>query len=262
VHLLKTILNYLHYYFTSKTRFDVHSPFVFDFITQVLNDRKQYPEYKTLDDLTSLIATSNVTIEEADLGAGSHFSNRKDRKAVELFSQTALKPKYSKLLFRICNHYKPKYIIELGTGFGTSACSMALAANKPYVTTIEGNESIADLTQKHFTKLKLNNIVLYSGNFDGILPRVLNNVNKVDLAFIDGNHQKDKTIEYFRMIAAKCHNDSIIILDDIRWSEGMMEAWNEIISDTDVTLSFDLFRIGIVFFRKEQKVKEHFVLKY
>jgi len=262
VHLLKTIIHYLNYCFTSKTRFDVHSPFVYSFITQVLDDNRHYSEYKILNKLSLLNSSNNTIVEETDLGAGSQFSRKKNGKAKELFSNTALKPKYSRFLFRICSYYKPNNIIELGTGFGTSSCSMALAQNKPNVITIEGNKSIAEILKKHFEQLGLKNITILTGSFDVLLSDVLNELNSVDLAFIDGNHQKDKTIEYFQMISAKCNNDSIVIFDDIRWSDGMLEAWNTIISNPQVTLSFDLFRIGIVFFRKEQKVKEHFVLRY
>jgi predicted O-methyltransferase YrrM len=260
---LKLALEYAKYYFTAQTKFDVHSPFVYSFITEVLNDETAYPQYKTIDDLNSLNKSNNTIIKDNDLGAGSQFSkSNKGRSAKEIFNNTAVKPKYARLLFRICNYFKPVNIIELGTGFGTSSCSMALASNKSKVTTIEGNDSIAFITGKHFEQLQLNNIVLHKGNFDVVLPSVLNSVKNVDLAFIDGNHQKEKTLKYYRIIAAKCHNNSVIIFDDIRWSDGMLEAWHEIITDPKVTLSFDLFRIGIVFFRSEQKIKEHFVLKY
>jgi hypothetical protein len=40
-------------------------------------------------------------------------------------------------------------------------------------------------------------------------------------------------------------------VDDIYWSEGMTKAWQAIKKHPDVTLSIDIFDIGIVFFRKE-----------
>ena len=42
----------------------------------------------------------------------------------------------------------------------------------------------------------------------------------------------------------------------------MEEAWNEIKQHTSVTLTIDLFFIGIVFFRTEQKTKEHFTIRF
>ena len=42
----------------------------------------------------------------------------------------------------------------------------------------------------------------------------------------------------------------------------MQKAWTEICAHKEVTLSLDLFYFGIVFFRTENKEKEHFVLKF
>ena len=52
------------------------------------------------------------------------------------------------------------------------------------------------------------------------------------------------------------------MFDDIYWSDGMQKAWKEICANKEVTLSLDLFKFGIVFFKTENKQKEHFVLKF
>jgi hypothetical protein len=54
----------------------------------------------------------------------------------------------------------------------------------------------------------------------------------------------------------------MVIFDDIHWSEGMLRAWETIKKDSAVTLSIDLFFIGIVLFKKDIKEKQHFVLEY
>jgi hypothetical protein len=41
----------------------------------------------------------------------------------------------------------------------------------------------------------------------------------------------------------------------------MTEAWEEIIKMTEFSVSIDLFHLGILFVRKEQK-KEHFIIKF
>jgi len=67
---------------------------------------------------------------------------------------------------------------------------------------------------------------------------------------------------YFNQLLPICHNDTIIIFDDIRWNKEMLQAWQEIVQHSSVTLSLDLYKIGIIFFRKEFKVKQHFVIRY
>ena len=56
--------------------------------------------------------------------------------------------------------------------------------------------------------------------------------------------------------------ETILIFDDIHWSAEMEKAWAEIKANPSVTLTIDLFFIGLVFVRKAQKEKEHFIIRY
>ncbi|MCW3106757.1 MAG: class SAM-dependent methyltransferase, partial [Segetibacter sp.] len=100
------------------------------------------------------------------------------------------------------------------------------------------------------------------GNFDNTLQPELNKISQVDFAFIDGNHRKEPTIRYFEQLLTKATEYSVFIFDDIHWSEGMEEAWKYIQKHPSVTLTIDLFFIGLVFFRKEQKVAQHFSIRF
>ena len=100
------------------------------------------------------------------------------------------------------------------------------------------------------------------GNFDNTLSSVVRGLSSVDFAFIDGNHRKEPTEKYFKELLAKTNNDSILVFDDIHWSSEMEEAWETIKKDAAVTCSIDLFFIGIVFFRKEFKEMQHFVIRF
>jgi predicted O-methyltransferase YrrM len=128
-------------------------------------------------------------------------------------------------------------------------------------TTIEGAREIAAVATENFKQLGLNKYIQQrTGNFDEVLPDVLKTYEEVDVAFIDGNHRYAPTLYYFEMLLPKIHNNSMLIFDDIYWSKGMTKAWEEIKEHPQVTVTVDLFFIGLVFFRKEQ-VKEHFKLR-
>jgi hypothetical protein len=99
------------------------------------------------------------------------------------------------------------------------------------------------------------------GDFDIKLHELLIKVGRVDLVYIDGNHTEEASLRYFQMIAKVANNDTLIIFDDIRWSIGMENAWNNICNDLNVSISIDLFNCGLVFFRKGV-VKQHFNLRY
>jgi len=55
-------------------------------------------------------------------------------------------------------------------------------------------------------------------------------------------------------------NNTILIFDDIYWSQEMTEAWREIYAQPEVTVSIDMYHWGLIFFRKEQR-KEHFNIR-
>jgi hypothetical protein len=58
----------------------------------------------------------------------------------------------------------------------------------------------------------------------------------------------------------KLTENSIVVFDDIYWSDGMVLAWNEIKKHPKVTATIDLFQIGIVFFNKNLTKKEYKII--
>jgi hypothetical protein len=60
---------------------------------------------------------------------------------------------------------------------------------------------------------------------------------------------------------AKATENTIFVFDDIYWSTEMKKAWDEISARPEVTISIDLYDLGIIFFRNNQE-KQHFVLKF
>lgn len=240
----------------------VHSPFVFDFIIHVLNDKKQYDCYRSVEPLRKALLQDNGIIEVEDMGAGSTVIKNNTR-VISKIAASSLKPrKYAQLLFRIVKYYQPKTIVELGTSFGITTSYLASGSKDAVVYTLEGSGSIASMAAQQFEKQGLPNIRLIRGNFDQTLPGLLSSLQQTDLAFIDGNHRKKPTLEYFEQFLAASTPKSILILDDIHWSADMEEAWKEIQCHPAVTLTIDLFFIGLVFVNPDFKMKQHFKIRF
>ncbi|HFC01093.1 MAG TPA: class I SAM-dependent methyltransferase, partial [Phaeodactylibacter sp.] len=163
-------------------------------------------------------------------------------------------------LFRLVNFYKPKTMLELGTSLGISTLYQASASLNANFITLEGDPEIAKLARFHFEKFKIKNITLVEGQFDHTLLPALQRLKSLDYIFIDGNHRMQPTLSYFEEALKFAHNESVFVFDDIHWSEEMEAAWEKIKAHPQVRISIDLFHMGIVFFRKEKREKEHFVL--
>lgn len=258
---LKLILRYIKFLSQSFSKYDVHSPFLFDLITKVFEDKSSFKEYALVEDLKSQLLKNKDEIEITDLGAGSKKGNGK-RKTISQIAKNSSKPKkIGRLLYRLSSEYKPGHILELGTSFGLSTSYMALGNPESIITTIEGCPNISSIANNNFDLLSIINIKLCTGGFDEVLPGILNTLPEVNLVFVDGNHRKEPTIRYFEQCLEKSVNETCIIFDDIHWSDEMEEAWEYIIQNKNVTLSVDLFYMGMIFFRKEL-TKQNFVIRF
>ncbi len=255
---------YLKYYLTASNRkgHGIHSPFVFDFISNVLNDQKDYPEYERVEKLRSRLLRDKTSLHIQDLGAGSSVSKTNQRTIASIVQFAAKPKKFAQLLFRMVKKYQLKTILELGTSLGISSAYLSLAKIDSKVTTMEGAKEVADMARENFTSLGLQNISIIEGDFDQTLSSVLSPLSSVDFAFIDGNHRREPTERYFQQLLSKTNNDSILILDDIHWSREMEEAWETIKKHPSVRCTIDLFFIGIVFFREEFREKQHFKIRF
>ncbi|NCU02675.1 MAG: methyltransferase domain-containing protein [Chitinophagaceae bacterium] len=256
---------YLRYYFTAANGkgHGVHSPFVFDLITKVLNDGTTYAAYKEVETQRNLLLGNETIITVEDFGAGSTKGLTKQR-VVQQIATTSLKPKkYAQLLYRLVNYFQPKQILELGTSLGITTAYLAKANPSATVTSMEGSGAIATIAQQQFDALQLKNINVVTGNFDETLQPLIDNAQQsFDFVFIDGNHRKEPMLRYFEQLLAKANNDTVFVFDDIYWSAEMEESWESIKQHSSVTLTIDLFFIGLVFLRKEQKEREHFIIRY
>ncbi len=240
----------------------VHSPFVFTFIKEVLNKNANSPLIPLIESERVKLERNRQMVEVWDRGAGSR-QTKSTTRHISQIAKAALKPKkYSQLLFKIVNYYQPAQVLEMGTSLGITTCYLAAANPNAYIVTMEGAPNVAAIAKNTFTKVGVHNVQIMEGDFDETLAQYLNAIQQVGVVYIDGNHRYEPTMRYFESLLQKSDNQSILIFDDIHWSKEMEKAWEEIKSNAAVTLTIDLFFIGLVFVRKAQKEKEHFIIRY
>ena len=240
----------------------VHSPFMFHFIKFIKNKKEKLPQYAPIENLRKALLQNRTFIAVEDFGAGSAVLKTNERR-VDRMAASSLKPRrFAQLLYRMVAHYQPKTIVELGTSFGITTAYLASAHPMASVYTLEGSTNVAGIAVHHFEELSLKNIKLIPGDFARTLPPLLAALPQVDFAFVDGNHRKVPTLQYFEMLLQKATPESIFVFDDIHWSEEMEAAWHQIKQHDLVTLSIDLFFIGIVFFRNDFKEKMHYSIRF
>lgn len=255
---------YLIYYFTASNGkgHGMHSPFVFEFITKVLNDKTIYPAYSVVENLRQQLLKDQTELSIEDFGAGSVVDKTNQRTIASIAKNAAKPAKFGQLLYRMVRHYQPQTVLELGTSLGITTSYLSLAKPEAKLITMEGASAIAETARQNFKTLKLQNVLVKEGNFDRTLSSVINKLSSVSFVFIDGNHRREPTEKYFNQLLPKTNNDSILIFDDIHWSKEMEQAWETIKQHPSVLCTIDLFFIGIVLFRQAFKEKQHFVIRF
>ena len=254
------IKDYLLHRLTAKTRHGTHSPFVYKLADEVIYNKGQLQDYHVIEAQRKRLLQDETMIQVTDLGAGSHLNKDRTKKVRQIAKNALKRPGLAQLIYRLAKFNNANLIIELGTCLGITTAYLAKAVPQANVITIEGCPQTAAIAKENFKALNLDHIRLEVGNFDHILPGILEEQEKLDFVYIDGNHRKDATLNYFKWCLPKVHENSMLIFDDIYWSAGMKEAWAEIKDHPQVTVTIDLFWIGLVFFKKGQ-ARQDFKLK-
>jgi predicted O-methyltransferase YrrM len=244
------------YYLTAKGRHGIHSPYVYDFTDKCLKLDVDLDFIGKRNELYNQLLTSKQKILVNDQGSGSKKLN-KQRKVSEIFKFSSSKGKYADLLFKISKYYKPNTILELGTSVGVGTIHLQAGNPNSKIITVEACSETLRIAQSNFQLFDYS-IETKNYTFNYFLENLQNNV--FDLIYIDGHHDGQALLNYLNLLQKHIHNETIILLDDIRWSESMINAWREIYSSSAYHVSMDLFRMGIIVPRNQQ-TKQHFTIK-
>jgi predicted O-methyltransferase YrrM len=254
------LFDFLRYLYTAANSHGIHSPFVYDLYNSIIRSGQKPPVYKSIEELRKALKQDSRIINIVDYGAGSRKDGNNRRKVSAIIRSAEKAPKWGILFHKIIQKFNYSAVIDLGTSFGLTTAYEASANLSARVISFEGCPETAGVAMENFKKLNLNNIEVVVGNIDETLPRKIAELTSIDFVFFDANHRYEPTMRYFHTCLAKKHENSCFVFDDICWSQEMKEAWKEIKLHEEVTVTVDLFFVGLVFFRKGQ-AKEHFVLR-
>lgn len=257
------IASFLRHRLRAGGRYQVHSPFVYEFVTQVLPHRLS-PQGAAIEALRKRLGRSQEPLSIQDYGAGYGGDARPliHKTLAQVVRGSARRRKEGELLRRMAAFYQPARCLELGTNLGFSGLylSAGLPAGSSFLS-LEGAAALSAIAQRNFETLG------YKGQFlTGPFRELMQNNAELqafqpDLVFMDGDHRERPTIEYFEWLLPRVNDGALIVLDDIHWSQGMENAWNHIIAMREVTVSADLWSLGLCWIRRNQ-AKEHFLLRF
>ena len=172
-----------------------------------------------------------------------------DRGSIADAAKVSKSPRDCLLLYSVVRAFEPRTVIELGTNIGISGAYIARALKDSgkggRLTTLEGSPYRSRLAKELHTKLDIGNVSYRQGLFTDTLQSTLNEMPPIDVAFIDGHHQYEPTLQYFDLIARHSSPDCVFIFDDIGWSDGMKKAWLELRADPRLPVSITFAGLGV-----------------
>ena len=259
MNLLFSLSRYLDYKLFSRHRkgHGIHSPFCFDLVQNVFRKKTQLPN---VENLRKELLRDQRTIETNTAGAGSKISRKTRINVGKIVGKSSIKPKHGQLIYQLVKKFQPKTILELGTSLGLSTAYMSAANPDATITTVEAIEEKQKIAKAYHRAHNFSNILYRNDYFEHFLNETKEEVS-FDFIFLDGDHNYASSLKYFAMLKQYAHNNTILVIDDIHWSKGMEAAWKKIIDANEITLSVDLYQMGLIFFRKELS-KEHQRIRY
>jgi hypothetical protein len=90
----------------------------------------------------------------------------------------------------------------------------------------------------------------------------IENADNIGLLYLKQNKNATDFKVYFNVAIKKINTHSILIFEDIHNSKEMEASWEQIKMHKEVKLTIDIYKLGIVFFRKEQLEKENFIIRF
>lgn len=217
----------LKYLWQRKSEYSIHSPFVYDFMKKVLYDRGSNRDYDLMLRISRLLD-------------GKKYPTRRRRKE-------------GRLLYRLVRYLEPETVLTFGqlSALNTSALALGNLQTKVYLE--QSSDFLETLNSMGVVNV---NLIRHDGNEEEQFERV--NTGFVFYALDDfGDDTWNNLEDGFGTV----DEDTVLVFEGIHHSRHTETAWEAIKANEDVTVTMDLYCIGIVFFR-EGIEKQDFVLKY
>lgn len=235
----------------------IHPPFAFELVSRVIYDGDCMAMPEAALRYRNSLHDSSKIIRLQNHGAGSRITKSALRKVSAIAKSSSVKLKQGMFLYRLVKWYQPSMIVELGTGIGISTAFLASGSQEAALITVDGDPIKSALAQDELGAAGFSHITFHQSTFGVVMPEIMEKLESRCLFFIDGDHRFEATVNTVKRILGKGHEEVIIVLDDIYWSDEMEKAWRLLSADERIVIAIDLFFMGILVCRPGIE-KQHF----
>lgn len=243
------------YLIKSKSRYRIHSKFVYDFVEYVRAKEELPPQVKFIEEWRKELKKNKTLIKFLDWGAKGNGNFRESK--LSSIVKSSVSHRKGVFLYKCAKYVNGDKILELGTSLGISAAYLAISNKK--ITTIEGSPEISNLALSFFQRYNFSNISLVQSRFETAIENFIKENEKFDLIFLDGDHSPLKLRYYLLSLPQILNEEGILVVDDIRYSSALHKMWREVSQNIPLLLIIEFFNVGIIF-NSERFQKERYVV--
>ena len=160
-----------------------------------------------------------------------------------------LKRKHFRELFRITNYLHPTSCISIGSVEATCTMISARPSVKHYLVAPNG------ITDEAQALLNTDNCNIIESTEQ--LPALFEQLKSIGILYISISDNSDSLI---RAALTHTNNSSVIIVDGINSNKAAREWWQQIVNDSKIVVTYDMYGYGMLFFDKERR-KQNYTLK-
>ncbi len=200
--------------------YGVHSPFVFDLITNVLEESRGYYAYTRLHAAHALAAPH-------------------DR----------LPLRDSRWLFRLANRFHPRRLVIVGTGGGLTPLSLtAYVSSGLHAIALEESLTTADTVRTLLHNRTTSPIEVRCGTYETELSKALTEYGRPDCIVLDIT--PDRLASLFRLCTDYLSDETLLLIRGIHATPLARSTWQTLFcAHPSATVCIDAYMWGIVFFR-------------
>ncbi|MDR1609945.1 MAG: hypothetical protein LBS08_00340 [Candidatus Symbiothrix sp.] len=210
--------------------FGVHSPFIYNLITKVIEEKTPYYVFDEIEQF---------------------------RKGLSLRKETQHK-NYGALLFRIVHFFKCRNVLQIRACTGVLSLYLSMASRKDCTCyALEENSGLLEAVKVFAEQQRLKNLRFMEGDYAENLEKLKAFIPSFDLIFVNQSGNPEKTLESIELSKHFIGEKSILIIDGISKNKAMKALWEKIKNHSETRVAIDLFALGIVFFDKKLH-KQHY----
>lgn len=206
--------------------FGVHSPWAYDLIEFVINEKLPYYAYEDLYPFW----------EKAPQYLPQYPQSRDE------------------LLFRLVNRFNPGFILEVGTGAGVSTGYLASVSKDSKVVTVDHKHPAVKEVRRNLKRIPN---IEYIATEDVLqtVQTILDGPMMPKFVHVAHTSQWRQVVG---MLIPKMESDAVIVVEDLGKKE-KKEWWKGVIQNERVGVTFQMSKVGLLFFDLK-KTKQHYLL--